>query len=209
MIRYDSFSVEENEHLYGPGKRLLLFCQGCSLHCKGCVNKHLWDFKSGNEISVEEIISLCDNVDGITLHGGEPLDQYASVVRLVECLKNNGKTVILFTGYMYKELNKIQKKIWRESDIVVSGRYEQDKRNIYLQFRVSTNQKVYIHKGIYKGYKIRDKYTTAILTIDENLKIQYEYNIAYYFDIYGFNIFVITNACLIALITCVKSKNKN
>ena len=168
MIRYDSFSVEENEHLYGPGKRLLLFCQGCSLHCKGCVNKHLWDFSGGNEISVEEIISLCDDVDGITQHGGEPLDQYTSVLRLVECLKNNGKTVILFTGYMYKELNKIQKKIWMKSDIVVSGRYEQDKRNIYLQFRGSTNQKVYIHKGEYEKYKVVDGKSVAIIGVKKD-----------------------------------------
>lgn len=63
-----------------------------------------------------------------------------------------------------------------------------------------------LNKQAYDG---EISYEDVILTIDENLKIQYKYNIAYYFDIYGFNIFVITNACLIVLITCVKSKNKN
>lgn len=168
MIRYDSFSVEENEHLYGPGKRFLLFCQGCSLHCKGCVNKHLWDFSGGNEISVEEIISLCDDVDGITLHGGEPLDQSENILKLIRMLKEKEKTIVLFTGYSYAELNKTQRICWKMSDIVIGGRYIEEKRNIYLQFRGSTNQKVYFHKGKLKSYKLKDGISVALLNIENN-----------------------------------------
>ena len=99
MINYKTYSYEENEHLYGPGKRLLLFTQGCSLHCKGCVNKHLWQFGVGANITVEEVLGLCQDVEGITLHGGEPLDQSEGVLEIVKALKSVGKTVILFTGY--------------------------------------------------------------------------------------------------------------
>ena len=71
MVSYFDYSIVENEHLYGPGKRLLIFLQGCSLHCEGCVNKHLWDFKKDKMISSEEILSICkDNkLDGVTFHG--------------------------------------------------------------------------------------------------------------------------------------------
>jgi anaerobic ribonucleoside-triphosphate reductase activating protein len=173
MINYKTYSYEENEHLYGPGKRLLLFTQGCSLHCKGCVNKHLWQFGVGANITVEEVLGLCQDVEGITLHGGEPLDQSEGVLEIVKVLKSAGKTVILFTGYQYKELSKSsQKRVWSLSDLVVSGRYIEEKRNIYLQFRGSTNQRVYRHKGKYKDYQIKDGKSVAIIRLNENGEMQ-------------------------------------
>ncbi len=173
MINYKTYSYEENEHLYGPGKRLLLFTQGCSLHCKGCVNKHLWQFGVGANITVEEVLELCQDVEGITFHGGEPLDQSGGVLEIVKALKSAGKTVILFTGYQYKELSKSsQKRVWSLSDLVVSGRYIEEKRNIYLQFRGSTNQRVYRHKGKYKDYQIKDGKSVAIIRLNENGEMQ-------------------------------------
>lgn len=173
MINYKTYSYEENEHLYGPGKRLLLFTQGCSLHCKGCVNKHLWQFGVGANISEREVLELCQDVEGITLHGGEPLDQSEGVLEIVKALKSAGKTVILFTGYQYKELSKSsQKRVWSLSDLVVSGRYIEEKRNIYLQFRGSTNQRVYRHKGKYKDYQIKDGKSVAIIRLNENGEMQ-------------------------------------
>ena len=173
MINYKTYSYEENEHLYGPGKRLLLFTQGCSLHCKGCVNKHLWQFGVGANITVEEVLGLCQDVEGITLHGGEPLDQSEGVLAIVKALKSVGKTVILFTGYQYKELSKSsQKRAWALSDLVVSGRYIEEKRNIYLQFRGSTNQRVYRHKGKYKDYRVKDGKSVAVIRLKENGEMQ-------------------------------------
>ena len=172
MINIYSYEVVENEHLYGPGKRLLLFTQGCSLRCKGCTNQHLWKFGEGIDVTADEIVNQCNDLDGVTLHGGEPLDQANVLVELINKIKRQGKTVILFTGYMFKELNKVQKQAWLSSDIVISGRYEEQKRNIYLQFRGSTNQKVFTHKGKYKDYKIRDGQTVAILSFNEKGEMQ-------------------------------------
>lgn len=168
MINIYRYEVVENEHLYGPGKRLLLFTQGCSLRCKGCTNQHLWEFGKGIDVTIEEILNQCTDLDGITLHGGEPLDQANVLVELIKKLRQQGKTVILFTGYIFKELNKVQKQAWLSSDMVISGRYEEEKRNIYLQFRGSTNQKVYRHKGKYKNYQIKDGKTVALLRLSEN-----------------------------------------
>ena len=167
MINIHRYETVENEHLYGPGKRLLIFTQGCSLHCKGCVNQHLWEFGKGDDMSIEEILMQCKDLDGITLHGGEPLDQANSVREIVDQLKKCEKTVVLFTGYTYQELNETQRWIWLNSDIVISGRYDETKRNIYLQFRGSTNQRVFTHKGKYANYKIRDGKTVAILSLNE------------------------------------------
>ena len=172
MINIHRYEVVENEHLYGPGKRLLLFTQGCSLRCKGCTNQHLWEFGKGIDVTIEEILNQCNDLDGITLHGGEPLDQANILGELIKKLKQQGKTVILFTGYIFKELNKVQKQAWLSSDIVISGRYEEQNRNIYLQFRGSTNQKVFVHKGKYKNYKVKDGKTVALLSLNENGEMQ-------------------------------------
>ena len=172
MINIHRYEVVENEHLYGPGKRLLLFTQGCSLRCKGCTNQHLWGFGKGIDVTIEEILNQCTDLDGLTLHGGEPLDQANVLVELIWKLKQQGKTVILFTGYIFKELNKVQRQAWLSSDMVISGRYEEEKRNIYLQFRGSTNQRVYTHQGKYKNYKIKDGQTVAILSFNEQGEMQ-------------------------------------
>ena len=168
MVNYKSYSVEENEHLYGPGRRLLLFLQGCTLHCKGCVNQHLWPFGTGTDISAAEVVELCRDLEGITLHGGEPLDQSEGLLEIVKALKQHGKTVVLFTGYQYKELvHRAQKKVWNLADLVISGRFVESKKNIYLQFRGSTNQRVYVHKGKYQGYRIRDGKSVGIIRLSE------------------------------------------
>lgn len=169
MINYRTYSYEENEHLFGPGKRLLLFCQGCSIHCKGCINQHLWEFGTGKNITAQELVNLTRETEGITLHGGEPLDQSEDLLEACQLIKKSGKTVILFTGYQYKELfKKSQKELWKISDLVVSGRYVEEKRNIYLQFRGSTNQRVYKHPGLYENYEVKDNSTVAIFRLSEN-----------------------------------------
>ena len=170
MINVQKVMLVENEHLYGPGKRLLVYLKGCSIHCEGCINPHLWSFEGGTSLTAHEIGKIvADNgLDGITLHGGEPLDQADGLLEVVKDIKASGGTVILFTGYIKKEINGSRLKVWNLADIVVAGRFKLPKRNIYLQFRGSTNQRVYTHKGKYKNYKTKDGYTTAMFTIGEN-----------------------------------------
>lgn len=171
MIRLHSYDIVENEHLYGPGKRLLIFLQGCSIHCKGCVNRHLWDFAGGVEYSKDELLLLCKSnaIDGVTIHGGEPLDQADGLVEIVRALKEQSYNVILFTGYLKKELTTTQKRVWDYSDIVVAGRFELEKRDVYLQFRGSTNQRVIRHKGVFRNYRIKDNNeTVSIIIIGED-----------------------------------------
>lgn len=170
MIRTQKLMIVEKEHLYGPGKRLLIYLKGCTIHCKGCINPHLWSFEGGTLVSADEVLEICikENLEGLTIHGGEPLDQAEELEKVVDLVKLNNLTVILFTGYLNKELNNIQKRIWKKSDLVVAGRFVLEKRNVNLQFRGSTNQRVYSHNGPYKNYKLKDGFTTAIITIDES-----------------------------------------
>ena len=168
MVSYYDYQIVNNEHLYGPNKRLLIFLQGCSLHCEGCVNKHLWDFKMDKTITAEQVVNICkkEKVEGITLHGGEPLDQAKGLFEIVKALKEKKFTIILFTGYTKKEISGYQTKVWNLADIVISGRFLLSKQNYYLQFKGSTNQRVIKHKGKYKNYVVKNGKTVSILSID-------------------------------------------
>ena len=86
MIGIYTIKIVSNEHLYGPGRRLLIFLKGCKIHCRGCINKHLWSFENANLMTVNEILEIAikERVEGITLHGGEPLDQAINVYELVK-----------------------------------------------------------------------------------------------------------------------------
>ena len=48
------YAIEKSE-IYGHGKRVVIWFSGCSLHCKGCINSHLWNKDAGKRCSVEEL----------------------------------------------------------------------------------------------------------------------------------------------------------
>ena len=74
-----------NGRIYGPGVRFVLWLQGCDLACKGCWNQQFWSSVGGMEYDIEELITqiLQANVEGITLLGGEPMQQANPVLKLI------------------------------------------------------------------------------------------------------------------------------
>jgi len=169
MINYYETAILENEHLYGPGKRLIIWVQGCSLRCDGCVNEHLWSFDIRKNIAVGALMEMLDDsIEGITLHGGEPLDQSEELFELCKRAKKYNKTIILFTGYKKVELEAVKLKLWNLADIVVCGRFEKEKVRYNLQFKGSTNQRVITHKGQYKKYRCHNGKQVALLDVEKN-----------------------------------------
>ena len=62
----------------GPGTRYALWLQGCSLRCPGCCNPQLFDPRGGEELPLAllaaEISDVRDQIEGVTLLGGEPFE---------------------------------------------------------------------------------------------------------------------------------------
>ncbi len=144
--------------------------QGCTLKCQGCTNAHLWsrDGAQAIEESVLFDIIIASNVDGICLHGGEPMEQSDELAKLVKKLIKSNKSIITFTGYELDELKtQSQQYILKNSDIIISGRYDKTKRNAFLQFRGSTNQTVTLNNPKYKDYKLTDGKTVCLLSFNE------------------------------------------
>ena len=108
----------------GPGKRFTLWVQGCSIHCPGCHNVDTWDPAKGFDKYVDDLvkeIQAVPGLDGITITGGEPLDQIDAVYEL--CSKLFGKiSIFLTTGYTLEQIYyRKMIKIVRVLDILCSG----------------------------------------------------------------------------------------
>jgi anaerobic ribonucleoside-triphosphate reductase activating protein len=75
----------------GPGNRIGIWLQGCSIGCKECVSQDTWDNKINRKISIEKLLVWCKQVsagkfDGITISGGEPFDQPQALSALLDAL---------------------------------------------------------------------------------------------------------------------------
>lgn len=153
------FQIERSE-IYGPGIRSVYWLQGCTLACEGCWNTQFWPSKGGDLIDVNCLLSELSgrqDVEGITLLGGEPLQQAQQVEQLMTGCKKLGLTVFLYTGYEMHELDPTMKRCVDLADIVVMGRFVQALRNTNLRWRGSENQTLLVRNSRYKFMKFPDQ----------------------------------------------------
>lgn len=165
----------------GEGIGISLFVQGCPFRCHGCFNYETWDFNGGKEWTQEvedKFIELASKpfIKRISLLGGECLakenidDIYKLVNRIRLLLPQ--KTIWLYTGYsvnMFEVSNSdhteisvkpssnnnydlIRATIISKCDVVVDGRFEENKKDLSLKFRGSSNQRLIdVKKSLEKG----------------------------------------------------------
>ena len=91
----------------GPGFRFTVFTQGCPHRCPGCHNPETHDPAGGRAVTVEELAEqMLSNplTDGLTLSGGEPMEQAAACLRLAERAHGAGLNVWCYTGYTLEHL---------------------------------------------------------------------------------------------------------
>jgi anaerobic ribonucleoside-triphosphate reductase activating protein len=130
----------------GVGIRDVIFTQGCPHRCKGCHNKQTWNANGGTEYSIEALAAeLKNSRNDITISGGEPFAQQDELLSFVEYVswKYPNKSIWIYTGYTFEELDDFALSFLSEHNVqvIVDGKYEEDKRDKALQFRGSSNQR--------------------------------------------------------------------
>lgn len=158
--------IKPNDVANGSGIVVSLWTQGCPHRCEGCHNPETWKYDGGKEFTGEEAtyILKCLDADGISRNlsilGGEPLSYInrCGVFALCELIKEHRpETVIyLWTGYTIEELSKdeyIKKNLYL-IDVLIDGRFEQDKKDLSLKYCGSTNQRVINIKDTIRQEKI-------------------------------------------------------
>lgn len=152
--------IKKNDIANGEGVRTSLFVSGCRHHCKNCFNEQTWDFGFGNpftEKTMEEILDSCapDWINGLSLLGGEPFEPENQEVLLPFLIKFRerypDKNIWCYSGFTIEEITgevksraytKTSIKMLSLIDVLVDGRFVEDKKDISLVFRGSSNQRV-------------------------------------------------------------------
>ncbi len=114
----------------GPGVRAVIWVQGCSLKCPGCFNPETHPLDGGQLVAVnglyQRIVALGNNIEGITISGGEPLQQHQSLLALLRRVRQETDlSVLIFTGYTMKEVEQMPdaETLLGYIDVLIAGRY--------------------------------------------------------------------------------------
>lgn len=133
----------------GPGKRVAVWVVGCNRQCEGCSNPELWKATNQQPITPMQLFASISQiaekfqVDGITITGGEPMDQAKDLLELVRLLKVITNDILIFSGYLHEQLlqSDIHRTILNEIAVLVDGPYQKS-LNKCLALRGSSNQRI-------------------------------------------------------------------
>lgn len=147
--------IKYGDMLNGHGVRVSLFVSGCSHKCKGCFNRDTWDPKYGEEFTHKQENEIFEYfkkyhmlLSGLSLLGGDPTyhQNISTLVEFVKKFKKNfpEKDVWLWSGYTWEQIIKDKKKFELISlcDVLIDGRFNIDKKDLNLQWKGSSNQRV-------------------------------------------------------------------
>ena len=159
--------IKYNDIANGVGVRTSLFVSGCSHHCKGCFNEIAWDYNYGEEFTSDVLLNDIlkslepDYITGLSILGGEPLDQDEHMLELIKQIKERypDKTIWMWTGYTYEELTDKQMEIVKLLDVLVDGPFIISKRCPNKRFRGSMNQRIIDIKKTIKSGTITHYYS--------------------------------------------------
>jgi anaerobic ribonucleoside-triphosphate reductase activating protein len=134
----------------GIGKRAVVWVQGCTHACKGCIVPESWNIEAGEEILISElaawILAQPADLEGLTFSGGEPMLQAEEILTLIEAVRSQRDLGILcYTGYRVEYLQQhgstAQKALLDRIDLLIDGLYVESLHGDLL-WRGSKNQRL-------------------------------------------------------------------
>lgn len=127
----------------GPYKRFIVWVQGCNRRCKGCIAKDSWALDGGELVEVDAIVQQIlrqENIEGITISGGEPFLQQDALCGLISKVREHKDIgVIIYTGMKYSEIENTA--LAHSADLIIDGEYVEE-LNDNKSLRGSSNQNV-------------------------------------------------------------------
>jgi anaerobic ribonucleoside-triphosphate reductase activating protein len=167
-----------NSTANGPGERVVVWVQGCSLACSGCWNSETHPFVKDKDMLISELADwiLNQNVEGVTFSGGEPFQQAPALELLISFIKERRPELSIgsFTGYTLQELRdgkfnwwhpelrtmipgdaKLSNSILKQMDFIIAGRYNQLQRCDDKPLCGSRNQEVHFLSTRYNSKDLR------------------------------------------------------
>jgi anaerobic ribonucleoside-triphosphate reductase activating protein len=163
----------------GPGRRIGLWVQGCSIGCKGCVSMDTWNADLRKRVTVDDLLSWCKKVgkagfDGVTISGGEPFDQAPALAVLLRRMREWRRTegldfdILCYSGYPLKSLQSKHANVLALLDAVIPEPFIESLLPASI-WRGSSNQALVPLSDL--GHRRFDVYLNKEL-VDRDKKIQ-------------------------------------
>ncbi len=161
----------------GPGRRAVLWVQGCTLACPSCFNPKTHALDHGDWIEVADLAQTLERcaqkLDGLTLSGGEPLQQLPAVTELVRRVKQSTPlSILLFTGFCWTEVQRMPgiATLLDCLDVLIAGRYDPHQR-LASGLRGSVNKTIHLLSARYSLSDL-EQVPCAEVIFDTNGQIQ-------------------------------------
>ncbi|CAN7663479.1 radical SAM protein [Caballeronia sp. LjRoot34] len=159
----------------GPGQRLGIWFQGCSIQCPGCISADTWATSRGHttlEDLVERITLLLPNADGITISGGEPFDQPDALVALLLALRERtGTDILVYSGYALEDLGAPLQRAQGLIDALITDHFELHSAHS-RPLRGSDNQRMHFLTAL--GRERFIEYERPLTEADKSLDVMFD-----------------------------------
>ncbi len=133
----------------GPYRRAAIWVQGCPWACKGCIVPESWEERGGEAVAIADLVAWVlaqPEIEGITLSGGEPMQQAESLIVLIDRVRQvKDLGVVCYTGDRLERLQTqgtdAQRQLLDRIDLLIDGPYAEPLHGDLL-WRGSKNQRL-------------------------------------------------------------------
>ena len=155
----------------GPGLRYVIWVQGCALACPGCFNPETHSplipgVRAATPAALAAVVfgeaaiaaREREPIEGVTLTGGEPLEQEEMTGAFCREIKERSELgIIILTGFTRNEIERDPGKARavEHADMVIAGRYNARLR-IARGLRGSSNKEYWARTGRYRPEDFAD-----------------------------------------------------
>lgn len=176
------------EGVLGPGRRAILWVQGCPHRCTGCIAPEGWEPRGGELAHVQDVaewVLAQPDLEGITISGGEPMLQAGALAALIGMVRSRADLgVICYTGYVLPprlagepgvllRRTSARRDLIAMLDLLIDGPYIQS-RHADLLWRASTNQRLIALTRRYAGLlqATPDRSAGVVCVLDPDGRLQ-------------------------------------
>ena len=143
-------AIEPRSRANGPGVRFVVWFQGCTLGCPGCFNPATHALAPAAPRTLDDVIAqltaaAAAGSTGLSLSGGEPLQQPALARALLDAARALGLSTLAFSGYTIDEIRALPggPDVLARLDVLIDGRYLAGER-LATGLRGSANQRIHL-----------------------------------------------------------------
>lgn len=159
----------------GPGQRLGIWFQGCSIQCPGCISADTWSDSRGEttlQYLLEQIAAWLPTAEGVTISGGEPFDQPDALVALLSALRQRTNVdIMVYSGHPIESLRPVLTRASGMIDVLISDPFELHSAQS-RPLRGSDNQRMHFLTAV--GHERYRQYERSLTEKDKSLDVMFD-----------------------------------